>query len=108
MVVKIDGIADNVEFDHGFFRPCQTDFSAAPSFQVVSGTWTVANGTLNSTAAGQSDLANLNCSGNLVGEDAGTNQVYSARVMNQYAASGNLVGLVYNYQDGNSLYAGDY
>lgn len=26
----------------------------------------------------------------------------------QYAASGNLAGLIYNYQDANSLYAGDY
>ena len=34
--------------------------------------------------------------------------VYSARLLNEYGASGNLVGLVYNFQDPFGLYAGDY
>ena len=48
----------------------------------------------NSTAVGQSDLATLPCSGNTGGEDAGTDQVFSARLLNEFGASGNLVGLI--------------
>ena len=103
------GRFDNVEFDHDFFHPCRIDFGAAPLFDVLSGTWTVEGGTLNSTAAGQTDFVDLLCLGHRVGEDAGTNAVYSARLLNQYGASGNLVGLLYNMQRSpTTLFAGDY
>jgi hypothetical protein len=74
----------------------------------VSGTWNANGGSLNNTSPGASDIVNLNCAGNVSGEDAGTNAIYRARLFNEYGASGNLVGLVYNYQDSNSFYAGDY
>lgn len=102
------GRFDNVQFDHGFFQPCRLDFDTAPFFNVISGTWDVSGGTLNSTAVGATDLVDLNCFGNLIGDDAGTNESYTARLLNQYGASGNRVGLVYNYQQPGGLYAGEY
>lgn len=106
------GKFDNAQFDHGFFQPCRIDFDVTPVFHVVSGTWDVSGGTLNSTGAGASDLANLLCVGNSIGEDAGTNESYTTRLLNQYGASGNLVGLIYNYQDPTAettrFYGGDY
>jgi hypothetical protein len=103
------GRFDNVQFDHGVFRPCTLTFAEPmPSVSIVSGAWNTNGGTLNSTAVGQSDLATLPCSGNTGGEDAGTDQVFSARLLNEFGASGNLVGLIYNFHDANSLYAGDY
>jgi hypothetical protein len=110
------GRFDNVQFDRGVFRPCTLPFAEPlrPD-AVVSGVWNQNGGTLNSTAAGQSDIVKLDipCGGNgdsveIGGEDAGTNMVYSARLLNEYGASGNLVGLVYNYQLPFTLYAGDY
>jgi hypothetical protein len=102
------GRFDNVQFDHGTFRPCSTNFATLPPDWIVSGTWDANGGTLNDTSAGQTDIVNLKCLGNSSGEDAGTDEVYSARLLNQYGGSGNLVGLIYNYQDSNSFYAGDY
>jgi hypothetical protein len=94
------GRFDNVEFNLGFFSPCSETFDDEP-FQssIVSGAWDVNGGTLNSTAVGVSDVFDELCF-------AGTNYVYSARLRNQYGASGNLVGLIYNYQHG--FYGGDY
>jgi hypothetical protein len=101
------GRFDNVQFDHGFFQPCSFSFSdPLPSQWVVSGTWNTNGGTLNNTSAGRSDIVDVNCRGNFQGSVAGTNTVYSARLLNEFGASGNLVGLVYNYQSG--FYAGDY
>jgi hypothetical protein len=103
------GRFDNVQFDHGDFTPCELTFAEPLSpFWIVSGTWDANGGTLNSTAVGQTDIVNPPCSGNFIGEHAGTNEIYSARLRNEYGASGNLVGLIYNYQDTNSFYAGDY
>lgn len=103
------GRFDNVQFDHGTFQPCALTFSdpISPSW-IVSGTWDTNGGTLNSTAVTQNDIADLHCFGNVDGADAGTDEIYSSRLRNEYGASGNLVGLIYNYQDSNSFYAGDY
>ena len=105
------GRFDNVEFDRGVFRPCALTFGEPlPSDSVVSGAWNTNGGMLNSTAVGPSDIVKLDrpCRGNDDGEDAGTDQIYSARLLNEYGASGNLVGLVYNYQPEFTFYAGDY
>ena len=103
------GRFDNVQFDHGTFHPCELTFSEPLSpCWIVSGTWDANGGTLNSTAVHQNDIVNPPCSGNFEGEHAGTNEIYSARLRNEYGASGNLVGLIYNYQDENSFSAGDY
>ena len=105
------GRFDNVQFDYGVFRPCTLAFNEPLSqFWIVSGSWNTNGGTLNSTAVGQSDIVKFDspCRGNESSEAAGTDQVYSARLLNEYGASGNLVGLVYNYQDPFGLYAGDY
>lgn len=103
------GRFDNVQFDHGVFKPCSFTF-ADPWLpgSIVSGTWNVNGGTLNNSSPGASDIVDLGCRGNYVGDDAGNNFVYSARLLNEYGNSGNLVGLVYNYQGPGSLYAGDY
>lgn len=103
------GRFDNVQFDHGVFQyvngslqPCEIPFDESlPPQSVISGTWDTDGGTLNSTAVHQSDLVSFrNCSGNDLGEDAGTDEVYSARLRNEYGASGNRVGLIYNYDHG--------
>jgi hypothetical protein len=105
------GRFDNVQFDHGTFQPCKLTFPTpgpVPSFAAVSGTWDTNGGTLNSTAIGLSDIFNSHCAGNSFGEHAGTNEIYSARLLNEFDNSGNRVGLIYNYQDTESFYAGDY
>jgi hypothetical protein len=65
---------------------------AAPNW-VTSGTWTSSGGSLSSSAIGREDLAIYQC------RCWNTNAVIRARLLNQYGASGNLVGLVYNYVD---------
>jgi hypothetical protein len=57
----------------------------------ISGTWDTNGGTLNATSVGVSDIATLQCCWN-------TDMAYRGRLLNQYGASGNLVGLIYNYQ----------
>ena len=94
------GRFDNIQFDHGIFEGCSKTFSTSSELPTpASGTWTISGGTLNSTAVGQSDIVVFanDCKGNNIGDDAGTNFVYTARVLNEYGASGNLVGLVYNF-----------
>jgi hypothetical protein len=103
------GRFDDVRFDHGTFQPCSIAFDTPPQPSwTVSGTWNTNGGTLNDASAGQTDLIDFHCFGNSVGDDAGTNASYKARLFNGYANSGNLVGLIFNYQDSNSFYAGDY
>jgi hypothetical protein len=103
------GRFDNLQFDHGVFQPCSFTFDGAPqSDWIVSGTWNTSGGTLNNTSPGPSDIVSLRGCGNTQGEDAGSNAIYRARLLNEYGASGNLVGLIYNYQDVNSFYSGDY
>jgi hypothetical protein len=107
------GRFDNVQFDYGVFRPCSLNFQEPfESTEVVSGKWDVNGGTMNSTAVGFNDIVKFGgCPGNTEGDDAGTNYVYSARLLNDYTNSGNRVGLVYGFHDPRdtaSLYAGDY
>ena len=105
------GKFDDVWFDHDFFRnPCSETFSTGPVPETASGTWAVSAGTLNATSVNAGSIA-LPCrvAGNFSGDDAGTDFVYGARLFNPYGASGNLVGLIFNYQERfTSLYAGDY
>ena len=64
---------------------------------IASGTWDTSGGTLNSTGVGSSDIVDFRCNGtNLAGDAEGVNSVYSAKLLNQYGNSGNLVGLLYN------------
>jgi hypothetical protein len=94
------GRFDNVQFDHGAFRACALTFTdPLPPFSSVSGTWDTNGGTLNSTAVGESDIFRPECSGYVIGEQAGTNEIYSARLLNEFGARGNRVGLTYNYHD---------
>jgi hypothetical protein len=94
------GRFDNVSFDHGAFQACSFTFdNPPPPSWIVSGTWNTNGGTLNATSAGPSDIVNFNCRGDQIGDNAGSYQLYHARLLNEYSASGNLVGLVYNYQD---------
>jgi hypothetical protein len=105
------GRFDNVQFDRGVFLPCTLTFDEPLRPDAfVSGEWNQNGGTLNSTAVGQSDIVDfdLPCRGNPEGEESGTQQVYRARLLNEFGASGNLVGLVYNYQTASTFYAGDY
>jgi hypothetical protein len=103
------GRFDNVQFDHGNFQPCNLTFAEPiqPSW-IVSGTWDTNGGTLNSTAVGQSDIVSPFCFGNFFGEHAGTNEIYSARLLNDFGNSGNRIGLTYNYQGTGGFYGGDY
>jgi hypothetical protein len=102
------GRFDNVQFDHGIFQyvngslqPCSIPFDQPlPPQSVVSGNWDTDGGTLNSTGVHQNDIVALPCSGNDIGDDAGTDEIYSAKLRNEFGASGNLVGLTYNYDRG--------
>jgi hypothetical protein len=93
-------------FDDVWFDP--SPVSTAGCTQTFSGelpggispTWNTTGGTLNSTAVVETDIALL-CGG-------GNDFTYRMRLLNQFGASGNLVGMVYNYQSSDSFYAGDY
>lgn len=59
--------------------------------EVQSGTWDTQGGTLNNVSAGVADIV-------LPGHIAASNDYrYKGRLLNQYGASGNLVGLVFSY-----------
>jgi hypothetical protein len=96
------GRFDDVWYDQGVFAPLSETFAnPPPSSWVRSGQWNTTGGTLNSTAVGITDVVATQCG------CWDTNFRYSARMLNQFGASGNRVGLVYNYQT-NGFYAGDY
>jgi hypothetical protein len=59
---------------------------------LTTGAWNTTGGTLNSTAVGPTDIVASSCA------CWATDYTYRARLLNQYGASGNLVGLIYNYQ----------
>lgn len=105
------GRFDNIQFNHGTFRTCAIAFDEPlREDAIISGAWNTNGGTLNSTAVGQSDIATLElpCRGNVSDDESSTDQVYSARLLNEYGASGNLVGLIYNFYGPFSFYEGDY
>jgi hypothetical protein len=58
---------------------------------VRSGTWNTQGGTLNDVSAGVADIV---IPANLRGQ---TDYRYRGRLLNQYSASGNLIGLVFGY-----------
>lgn len=99
------GKFDDVWFDHDFFRrSCSETFTSGPVPETVSGTWAVNAGTLSATSVNSASIA-LPCrESDLVKTDF----VYSARMLNPYGASGNVVGLIFNYQQPFTAYAGDY
>lgn len=96
------GRFDDVWFDHGAVQPgvCTESFSG-DRVDVISGAWNTTGGTLNGTAVDETDIAAGFCSG-------GNDVTYRMRLLNQFGNSGNLVGLIYNYQPRDSFYAGDY
>jgi len=106
-------------FDDVWYEPnsifhalSQTFGGPLPTGWAISGAWDTNGGTLNGISASQTDIVATACG------CWNTDIAYRARLLNQYGASGNLVGLVYNYQrsTGGSpeenpylgLYAGDY
>jgi hypothetical protein len=98
------GRFDDVWFDHGSIGAgasvCTETFSVERA-SGISGAWNTTGGTLNSTAVGETDIAITSCAG-------GNDVTYRMRLLNQFANSGNLVGLIYNYQFRDSFYGGDY
>jgi hypothetical protein len=114
------GKFDDVSYDNtGTFHPLSQTFAGAlPTGWAISGTWDTTGGTLNDTSAKANDIVATNC------HCWNTDISYHAKLLNQYGASGNLVGVIYNYQrtpppgGGTSsggdpdpygvLYAGDY
>ena len=96
------GRFDDVWFDYSPFFPFTEGFDAGlpPSWSPRSGTWGASNGILNATSAGATDILTIP-NGEL------TDYTYRARLLNRYGNSGNLVGLVYNYQAAPALGAGD-
>ena len=97
------GRFDDVWYDNRrIFHPLTETFDApTPASWDVSGNWVVGGGRLSNLSAGASDIVATACS------CWETDFSYRARLLNQYGASGNLVGVVYNYQR-HGLYAGDY
>jgi hypothetical protein len=93
---------DNVSFDYDQFTPILERFSEPlTQGQVRSGTWNTTGGTLNSTGIGANDIVMLKCCDRF-------NFAVRGRVRNEFGNTGNLVGVVYNYQPAGSLGAGDY
>jgi hypothetical protein len=94
------GRFDDVWFDYSPFHPFTEGFDAGlPSdWAARSGTWSANSGTLDETSVDATDIL-------VIPNHALTDYTYRARLLNRFGASGNLVGLVYNYQTG--LGAGD-
>jgi hypothetical protein len=95
------GRFDDVWFDYGRIGlpgVCTQTFSGELPGGIPA-TWNTTGGTLNSTAVVETDIARL-CGG-------GNDVTYRMRLLNQFGNSGNLVGLIYNYQH-SGFYAGDY
>jgi hypothetical protein len=97
------GRFDDVWYDdRGTFHPLTETFDApTPASWDVSGIWIVGGGRLINFSAGATDIVATACA------CWETDFSYRARLLNQYGASGNLVGAVYNYQR-HGLYTGDY
>jgi hypothetical protein len=99
------GKFDDVRFDYGRFPSVSADFEPSVpscwSTSSPSGTWLFGEA-LIADSIRPSDIATFSCSA------VQSDFIYRARLLNNYRASGNLVGLVFNYQEAASLYAGDY
>lgn len=88
------GKFDDVWYDNTTaFYPLSVAFEdPLPESWMLGGTWTTSDGTLSNVSPGTSDKVVTACA------CWKTDFAYRARLMNQYGASGNLVGVVYNYQ----------
>jgi hypothetical protein len=97
------GSFDDVWWDRNFvFAPLSESFAGPlPPSWIRSGTWDTNGETLNGTAVAETTVVATQCG------CWNSDLRYSARLLNQFGASGNLVGLVYNYQS-SGFYAGDY
>jgi hypothetical protein len=85
-----------------FHRLSQTFDGPLPTGWAISGAWDTNGGTLNGSSASQTDIVATACG------CWNTDIAYRARLLNQYGGSGNLVGLVYNYQrSSGSTFVGD-
>lgn len=96
------GRFDDVWFDYSPFSPFTEGFDAGlpPAWSPASGNWSISGGTLNASSAGSTDIL-------VIPNGAKTDYTYRARLLNRYGNSGNLVGLVYDYQSESALGAGD-
>lgn len=99
------GKFDEVRFDFGRFPAVSADFEPSVpscwSTSSPSGTWLFGT-VLFADSLRPFDLATFSCS------PVQSDFIYRARLFNQYGASGNRVGLIFNYQEAGSLHAGDY
>lgn len=88
------GKFDDVWYDNtSAFYPLSSSFDdAIPDQWMLSGTWATSAGVLSNSSPGASDTVATACA------CWKTDFAYRARLLNQYGAAGNLVGLVYNYQ----------
>jgi hypothetical protein len=103
------GFFDNVQFHRNTAQPCSFGFSnPPPSHWIVSGTWNTTGGTLNNTTLGAKDIVDFKCAVNSTNDESANDFVLRARLLNPHTGAGNKVGLIVNYQDASSLYAGDY
>lgn len=86
------GKFDDVWFqEYGAWARGAADFSEPLSNDwVKSGTWNTAGGTLNNTSVSTADIVNIPLG-------TSSDYIYRARLLNQYGASGNLVGLLFDY-----------
>jgi hypothetical protein len=97
------GRFDNVRLDLFSITPLSENFSAGlPQSATRVGTWNTNGGTLNATSVGNTDLVTFGCA------CWKTDYVYRGRLLNEYGARGNLVGLIYSYQEPTDPAAGDY
>jgi hypothetical protein len=84
------GKFDDFSFSHDSLTPSlQTFDTSLREGEVRSGTWNTQGGTLNSVAVGIADIVVL--------EGGQSDYRLKGRLLNQYGASGNLVGLVFSY-----------
>jgi hypothetical protein len=96
------GKFDDVWFDYGVMRDATENFNLglALDWFAHSSAWNTNAGTLDDTSAGADDVVTSPWR-------RATDFRYRARVLNPYGASGNRVGLVYNYQGTDDLGTGD-
>jgi hypothetical protein len=96
------GRFDDVWFNHFVGSiPSSENFDIPrdpPQWFAVRGAWDQQGGTLNNRSAGVSDLAEMHS------WTRSTDYTLSARMLNPYGASGNRIGLIFNYD----FIAGDY
>jgi len=84
------GKFDDFSFSHDQLTPSLRTFDAPlGQGEVRSGTWNTQGGTLNSVGVGIADIVVL--------EGGRSEYRLKGRLLNQYGASGNLVGLIFSY-----------